>query len=210
MKTLRLVPYCACPYKAPCATGSSSLFWLLGLALLAAGVFWATAAHAQLKPGARAPTFTAPAALAGQPFEFDLQDALAQGPVVVYFYPKAFTSGCTIEAQLFAQAADDFKAVNTTVVGVSGDDIDTLKKFSEGPCGGKFAVAADPDGKIINAYDAGFAIIPGMADRISYAVAPDGTILQTYESMSPDQHVTRTLAAVRQWQDKQQSSGKTQ
>lgn len=146
--------------------------------------------------------------MAGKPFEFDLQAALDQGPVVVYFYPKAFTSGCTIEAQLFAQAMDDFKAVNTTVVGVSGDDIDTLKKFSEGPCGGKFPVAADPDGKIIKAYDAGFAIIPGMADRISYAVAPDGTILQTYESMSPDQHVTRTLAAVRDWHA-QQPSAKT-
>ncbi|WP_243477504.1 peroxiredoxin [Orrella daihaiensis] len=167
-----------------------------------------TTAQAQLAPGSRAPDFKAPAAMAGKPFEFDLQAALDQGPVVVYFYPKAFTSGCTIEAQLFAQAMDDFKAVNTTVVGVSGDDIDTLKKFSEGPCGGKFPVAADPDGKIIKAYDAGFAIIPGMADRISYAVAPDGTILQTYESMSPDQHVTRTLAAVRDWHA-QQPSAKT-
>ncbi|MCD8566292.1 MAG: peroxiredoxin [Burkholderiaceae bacterium] len=135
---------------------------------------------------------------------FDLQATLKQGPVVVYFYPKAFTSGCTVEAQLFAQAMDDFKAVDTTVVGVSGDNIDTLKKFSEGPCGGKFAVAADPDGKIIKAYDAGLAIIPGMADRISYAVSPDGTILETYESMSPDQHVTRTLAAVRDWHATQQ------
>lgn len=180
------------------------------MTLFTACVFWATSAQAQLKPGAQAPGFTAQAALAGQPFEFDLAAALSKGPVVVYFYPKAFTSGCTIEAQLFAQAMDDFKAVNTTVVGVSGDDIDTLKKFSEGPCGGKFAVAADPDGDIIKAYDAGFAIIPGMADRISYAVAPDGTILQTYESMSPDQHVSRTLAAVRDWHAKQQSSGKPQ
>ncbi len=165
--------------------------------------FWIANAHAQLAAGANAPLFKAPAALAGQPFEFDLKAALDQGPVVVYFYPKAFTSGCTIEAQLFAQAMGDFKAVNTTVVGVSGDDIDTLKKFSEGPCGGKFAVAADPDGKIINAYDAGFAIIPGMADRISYAIAPDHTILRTYESMSPDQHVTSTLSAVRDWHAQQ-------
>lgn len=177
----------------------------MALLLIACSV-WSGLAQAQLAPGAKAPAFKAPGALAGEPFEFDLQTVLKRGPVVVYFYPKAFTSGCTIEAQLFAQAMDDFSAVNATVVGVSGDDIDTLKRFSEGPCGGKFAVVADPDGKIIEAYDAGFAIIPGMADRISYAVAPDGTILETYESMSPDQHVSRTLAAVRDWHA-QQTSG---
>lgn len=181
---------------------------LMGGILLVLCSFWLTSAQAQLAAGAQAPIFKAPAALAGQPFEFDLQAALDKGPAVVYFYPKAFTSGCTIEAQLFAQAMDDFKAVNTTVIGVSGDDIETLKKFSEGPCGGKFAVAADDDGKIIKAYDAGFAIIPGMADRISYAIAQDGTILQVYESMSPDQHVARTLEAVRAWHT-QDSSGKT-
>lgn len=179
------------------------------LAFLFVSLAWLTNVQAQLAPGEKAPMFQAPAALSGQPFEFDLQTALDRGPVVVYFYPKAFTSGCTIEAQLFAQASDDFKAVNATVVGVSGDNIETLKKFSEGPCGGKFAVAADPKGQIIKAYDAGLAIIPGMADRISYAIAPDGTILETYESMSPDKHVSQTLEAVRQWHAKQ-TPGKTQ
>lgn len=166
-------------------------------AILVLTSFWVSTSQAQLASGARAPMFKAPAALAGEPFEFDLGKALKNGPAVVYFYPKAFTSGCTIEAQLFAQAMDDFKAMNTTVIGVSGDNIDTLQKFSEGPCGGKFAVAADPEGAVIKAYDAGLAIFPGMADRISYAIAPDGSIIEVYESMSPDQHVARMLAAVR-------------
>lgn len=209
MKTNRLPPYSNSTIKQTPKTQPALLARLCGVLVLAASCVWVTSAFAQLAPGAKAPVFKAPAALAGQPFEFDLQAALEQGPVVVYFYPKAFTSGCTIEAQLFAQAMDDFKAVDTTVVGVSGDDIDTLKKFSEGPCGGKFAVAADPDNKVIKAYDAGFAIIPGMAKRISYAVAPDGTILQTFESMRPDQHVSMTLEAVRDWH-KQQALNKTQ
>lgn len=182
--------------------------WLMAASVLFAGVFVSFQAQAQLAPGAKAPTFSAQAALAGQPFEFDLQAALDQGPAVVYFYPKAFTSGCTIEAQLFAEAMDDFKALNATVVGVSGDDIDTLKKFSEGPCGGKFAVAADPDGEVIDLYDAGFAIIPGMANRISYAIAPDGSILEAFGSLSPAQHVTKSLDAIRAWHDAQAGQGK--
>lgn len=157
-------------------------------------------AHAQLKPGQAAPVFKAPAALAGETFTFDLTAALAQGPVVVYFYPKAFTSGCTIEAQMFAQAIDDFNVQKTTVVGVSTDDIETLKKFSTGPCGGKFAVAADNDQSIMKAYDAALKIWPGVADRISYAIAPDGTIIDVYESLSPEDHVSRTLSAVTRWQ----------
>jgi peroxiredoxin len=176
--------------------------------MLAIAFVFCGTAHAQLAQGAQAPTFQAPAALAGQPFVFKLDQALAQGPAVVYFYPKAFTSGCTIEAQMFAQSMDEFKALNATVVGVSGDDLETLKKFSEGPCGGKFAVAADPDGKIIDKYDAGFAIIPGMADRISYAIAPDGTILEAFESMSPSQHVSKSLEAIRAWHDSQASTTK--
>ena len=187
------------PQIKSCASQPPLRQWLMAGSLLLASVFVTSVAQAQLAPGAKAPTFSAQAALAGQPFEFDLQAALEQGPAVVYFYPKAFTSGCTIEAQLFAQAMDDFKALNATVVGVSGDDIDTLKKFSEGPCGGKFAVAADPNGEIIDLYDAGFAIIPGMADRISYAIAPDGTILEAFESLSPAQHVTKSLDAISAW-----------
>ncbi len=157
-------------------------------------------AWSQLSPGQSAPVFQTRAALAGEVFDFDLQGALDQGPVVVYFYPKAFTSGCTIEAQLFAEAIDDFAKQKTTVVGVSGDDIETLKKFSTGPCGGKFAVAADEDRSIMEAYDAELKIWPGAADRVSYAIAPDGNIIEVYESLSPAEHVTRTLAAVTDWQ----------
>jgi peroxiredoxin Q/BCP len=159
-------------------------------------------ALAQLKPGTAAPPFTAPAALAGQPYNFVLADALKKGPVVVYFYPKAFTSGCTIEAQLFAEATDKFAALKATVIGVSGDDIETLKKFSQGPCGGKFAVAADLDRSIIKAYDAGMLIMPSMASRISYVVTPDSKILFVHSGMSPDQHVSSTLAALQAWQAK--------
>lgn len=171
--------------------------WLVLFALLLMGH---SLAYAQLKPGQQAPVFKAQAALAGETFTFDLAAALAEGPVVVYFYPKAFTSGCTIEAQLFAQAIDDFKVQKTTVVGVSTDDIETLKEFSTGPCGGKFAVAADNDQTIMKAYDAALKIWPGVADRISYAIAPDGSIIDVYESLSPDDHVNRTLAAVSRWQ----------
>jgi peroxiredoxin len=159
-------------------------------------------ALAQLKAGAAAPSFTAPAALAGQTYNFVLAEALKKGPVVVYFYPKAFTSGCTIEAQLFAEATDKFAALKATVIGVSGDDIETLKKFSQGPCGGKFAVAADLDRSIIKAYDAGMLIMPSMASRISYVVTPDSKILFVHSGMNPDQHVSSTLAALQAWQAK--------
>ena len=101
---------------------------LVGLSLFL-GLFQFTSAWAELKVGVTAPSFTAPAALAGQTYSFVLAEALKKGPVVVYFYPKAFTTGCTIEAQLFAQAIDKFAELKATVIGVSGDDIETLKKF---------------------------------------------------------------------------------
>ena len=173
----------------------------LGLALLLIALGSPTA-WAELKPGVRAPAFTAQAALAGKTFNFVLGEALKKGPVVVYFYPKAFTSGCTLEAQLFAEATDKFAALSASVIGVSGDDIEVLKKFSEGPCGGKFAVAADVDRSIIKAYDAGMMLLPDMASRISYVVTPDSKILFVHSAMRPDQHVTNTLAALQAWQAK--------
>lgn len=152
--------------------------------------------HAQLKVGDAAPSFKAPGALAGQSVDFNLDEALKKGPVVLYFYPKAFTSGCTIEAQLFAESIDDFKASQATVVGMSADDLTTLKKFSSGPCAGKFIVAADENQAIIKKYDAALKIWPGVADRISYVITPDKKIYAMYEGVSPEQHVKRTLAAV--------------
>jgi peroxiredoxin len=110
--------------------------------------------YAALKPGVQAPDFTTQATLAGQPFRFALADALKKGPVVLYFYPAAFTPGCTVEAHEFAEATDKFKALGATVIGVSHDPIDKLNKFSVSECRNKFAVASDADQSITKAYDA--------------------------------------------------------
>src|ERR1700720_1176810 len=129
--------------------------------------------YAALKPGAQAPDFTTQATLAGKPFTFSLADALKTGPVVLYFYPAAFTTGCTIEAHNFAEATDEYKALGATVIGVSHDNIDTLKKFSVSECRSKFPVAADGDAKIIKQYDATMPLVSSMANRVSYVIAPD-------------------------------------
>ncbi len=176
------------------------VYWR-SLAALLTALCLQPAAHAQLQPGAAAPVFSAPAALAGKTFTFKLTEALKTGPVVVYFYPKAFTSGCSIEANLFAQASDEFQSLGATVIGVSGDDIETLKKFSLGPCGGKFAVAADLDRTTMKAYQATMFFSSEMASRISYVVTPDLKVFFTHASLSPDQHVSTTLAAVKRWRE---------
>ena len=121
--------------------------------LLAAALF-AAPASAALKTGDRAPDFTAQASLGGKEFTFALADALKKGPVVLYFYPAAFTTGCTVEAHDFAEATDKFAALGATVIGVSHDDIATLDKFSTSECRSKFAVAADADQHIMKSYDA--------------------------------------------------------
>jgi peroxiredoxin Q/BCP len=159
----------------------------------------AGAAHAALQVGARAPDFTADAALGGKAFTFRLAEALKQGPVVLYFYPKAFTSGCTVEAHNFAEATPRFKALGATVIGMSADDIETLKKFSLEACRSQFAVAADDSARIARQYDAALRMLPGVADRISYVIAPDGKVLYAHSSMSPDGHVEHTLKAVQDW-----------
>jgi peroxiredoxin Q/BCP len=153
-------------------------------------------AQAALKPGDKAPDFRTEAALGGKAFGFKLADALARGPVVLYFFPKAFTKGCTIEAHDFAEATARFNALGATVIGVSNDDITTLKRFSVEACRNKFAVAADPDSKVIREYDAKLAFMPGMADRISYVIAPDGRVAYAYASLSPDRHVANTMKVV--------------
>ncbi|MGZ3928390.1 MAG: redoxin domain-containing protein, partial [Mucilaginibacter sp.] len=107
-------------------------------------------AQSALAKGAAAPVFTAKASLAGSAFDFSLKTALAKGPVVVYFYPSAYTGGCDAEAHAFAELKDKFTAAGATIIGVSADDITRLNKFSSDPayCAGKFAVASDADGKI--------------------------------------------------------------
>ncbi len=158
-------------------------------------------AHAALTVGAPAPDFTAQAAMGGKEFTFALTDALKKGPVVLYFYPAAFTKGCTIEAHDFAEATDKFAALGATVIGISHDGIAKLKDFSVSECRSKFAVAADPDGKVIAAYD---TKIPQAvyANRTSYVITPDHKIAFEYTAMSPDQHVALTLDAVQKWKAK--------
>ena len=171
---------------------------------LALGCIMATSAWAALKPGDAAPVFTAQAALDGKEFTFSMADALKKGPVVLYFFPKAFTTGCTAEAHEFAEAADQFKALGATLIGMSADDVGTLQKFSTQACSGKFPVAADPDLKVIKAYDSALIRVGnvGIADRISYVVAPDGKIFYAFSDRSPDKHVENTMAAVKQLQKK--------
>lgn len=167
-------------------------------ALLAFGVT-TTATMAELAVGAQAPDFTTDAALGGVAFRFSMAQTLKKGPVVLYFYPKAFTSGCTVEAHNFAEATPKFNALGATVVGISNDDIEVLKKFSVEACRNKFAVAADAGARIIKQYDAALLLKPDMADRISYVISPEGKVLYVFSSLSPDQHVQNTLKAVEKW-----------
>ena len=161
-----------------------------------------TPLYAALKPGDQAPDFTTQATLAGKPFTFALADALKTGPVVLYFYPAAFTHGCTIEAHDFAEATDKFKALGATVIGVSHDPIDTLNKFSVSECRSKFAVASDADQKISKSYDATL-LLTSYSNRTSYVIAPSGKILYAYTALNPDKHVENTMAAVVKWQAEQ-------
>jgi peroxiredoxin len=154
--------------------------------------------YAALQPGAQAPDFTTQASLAGKPFNFALAAALKTGPVVLYFYPAAFTHGCTIEAHEFAEATDKFQALGATVIGVSHDSIDTLNKFSVSECRNKFAVASDADHKISKAYDADL-LFTSYSSRTSYVIAPTGSIIYVYSALDPSKHVENTLAAVAKW-----------
>jgi peroxiredoxin Q/BCP len=165
--------------------------------------FLLSSAHALLDVGVSAPAFSTDAALAGNVLTFELTAALKKGPVVLYFYPKAFTSGCTVEAHLFAEASDEFARYNTTVIGISNDTIDILKKFSVEECRNKFSVGADPDGKIIKAYDARLFFGINTSKRVSYVITPDGKIYYVFSSMSPDDHVKKTLEAVKAWKKSQ-------
>ncbi len=160
---------------------------------------WALPASAALPTGTKAPAFTLQATLGGNVFTFNLADALKKGPVVLYFYPAAFTTGCTIEAHDFADAIDQYAALGATVIGVSHDQLDTLQKFSVSECRSKFAVAADTNQTVMKAYDAVLPQHPQYANRTSYVIAPDGTILYVYTSMDPSQHVQNTLNALRAW-----------
>lgn len=158
-----------------------------------------SAAFAELPVGYKAPMFRTSVALAGKTMRFSLRSKLRRGPVVVYFYPKAFTKGCTLEAHAFAEATDEFTALGATVIGLSADDLPTLQKFSTEECRNKFAVGvASP--QIIKGYDVELSQ-PGsstsMTNRTSYVIAQDGTITMVHSDMDYRQHVKLTLAAVK-------------
>ena len=157
-------------------------------------------AYAALPDGAKAPDFNTDASLAGKEFKFSLADALKKGPVVLYFYPAAFTPGCTVEAHEFAEATAKFQQLGATVIGVSHDPIEKLDRFSVSECRNKFAVAADADQKITKDYDAILQQKPEYANRTSYVIAPTGKIIYEYTAMNPDKHVENTMAAVQKWQ----------
>lgn len=168
-------------------------------------------AVAALKEGDSAPDFNAKASLAGKAFNFSLKDSLKKGPVVVYFYPSAYTGGCNVQAHEFAQNSDKFAAAGVTVVGVSLDSIERLNDFSADPqyCAGKLAVASDADGKIAKSYDLavrdaapgkkdtrGVDIDHGFAERTTFVVGKDGKIAATIGGVGAAENVANTLAFV--------------
>lgn len=157
-------------------------------------------AQAALDVGDKAPDFTLDAALGGNTFRFSLADALKQGPVVLYFFPAAFSVGCTIEAHQFAEATDQFKQLGATVIGVSADDLESLKRFSVTECRNKFAVGADADQKVMKAYDAVLKLKPDYANRTSYLISPEGKVLFQFTSLNPYRHVANTMNALKAWQ----------
>lgn len=181
---------------------------LVGCAVAAPG-------FAALKPGVAAPDFTATASQAGKDFTFSLKQALAKGPVVVYFYPAAYTGGCDLEAHTFATEKDKFTQAGATIIGVSADSIARLNEFSSDPkyCAGKFAVASDPDGKIAAQYDlkmmppqkgvtdvTGKPVTHGFFPRTTFVIDREGKVVATLSSkedhLTPDQHVKQSLAIV--------------
>lgn len=166
---------------------------LLGLAAAALAALPASAA---LPVGAKAPDIVTTGAIGGKAFRMHLARELRKGPVVLYFFPKAFTKGCTLEAHAFSEARDEFRKAGAQVIGMSGDDLATLKRFSVEACRSAFPVAnASP--QTIAAYDVGLEGRPAMSNRTSYVIAPDGRIAFVHSDPDWSGHVARTLAAVR-------------
>ena len=187
---------------------------LLGTVLMCVAALPAMAA---LKEGDSAPEFTAQASHAGKAFTFSLKKALSKGPVVVYFYPSAYTGGCDIEAHTFAVDSEKFAAAGATIIGVSLDSIERLNDFSADPkyCAGKFPTASDAGGTISKSYDIevhqgpaglkdvrGVEIGHGFADRVTFVIAKDGKIVSAISKVSPTEHVAKALETVQQLQAK--------
>jgi peroxiredoxin Q/BCP len=181
----------------------------LGALALAIGLIGS--ANAALKEGDAAPDFTLQASLAGKSFSYAFKDALKKGPVVVYFYPSAFTNGCNIQAHTFAENVDRFKAAGATIIGVSLDSISRLNDFSADPqfCAGKIAVASDADGKVAKGFDLPVAEIPagrkdtrgvdidhGRVDRTTFVVGQDGKVVATVGGLAPAANVEKALDVI--------------
>ena len=161
-----------------------------------------TAAVPALPTGTRAPDFTTSGALAGRPFRMRLREQLRHGPVVLYFYPQAFTGGCTLEAHAFSEAAGDFRAAGARVIGMSADDQATLRRFSVEACRSAFPVATASQA-VIRAYDVALNDGTPRSNRTSYLIAPSGRIIYTYSDRDWRNHVPNTLAALREWRARQ-------
>ena len=170
-------------------------------------------AFAALKEGDKAPVFNLEASLAGKPFQFSLAESLKKGPVVVYFYPSAYTNGCNIQAHTFSVNADKFAAAGATVIGVSLDSIERLNDFSADPeyCAGKFAVGSDVGGKVAKAFELnvrdavegkvdsrGKAINHGFAERTTFVITQEGKIAATIGGVTPAENVKAALEEVQQ------------
>ena len=169
------------------------------VALGSVAVLAASPALAALKVGAHAPDFSTQASVGGKQYPFKLSEALKKGPVVLYFFPAAFTAGCTIEAHQFAEASDEFKANGATLIGMTAGNTDQINRFSVSECRSKFPVAADPGAAIAKTYDSILAKKPDWSDRTSYVIAPGGEIIFVHSDPKPDEHVTLTLEAVKKW-----------
>jgi len=159
----------------------------------------AGSAHATLPKGAKAPEFVANGAQAGKPMTFDLQKALKKGPVVLYFFPAAFTPGCNIEAESFAEAMPKFRAAGATVIGVTAGNTDQLQDFSAKKCAGQFPVAA-ASAKMKADYDVDLkkpdGSSTGMTSRTTYVIGRNGKIAMAYSAMKPEEHISNSLSAL--------------
>ncbi|CAN5147584.1 peroxiredoxin [soil metagenome] len=181
----------------------SSARALRGLAAVVLVAAVSLPAQAALPAGSKAPPFASEAALAGKAFPFSLERSLARGPAVLYFFPAAFTEGCTIEAHAFAEATEQFNTLGATVVGVTAGNVDRVAEFSKAECRDKFAVVADPGARIAKQYGTQISSSIGpISNRTSFVIAPDGKILLAYTSDDPYEHVKRTMAAVQAWHKK--------
>lgn len=175
----------------------------LVLALAFALALSPAAAPAAVPTGQVAPDFTTSGALAGRPFQFNLRRALRNGPVVLYFFPRSFTQGCTLEAHAFSEAAPDFRRAGAQVIGLSADHYDLLRRFSLEACRSAFPVGM-ANREIIRAYDVSFsAQRANLTNRTSYVIAPNGRIIYSYSDLNWANHVTNTLRAVQEWRSQQ-------